>query len=299
MHAWEAIQKTLDYIEVNLSDPLKPDTLSEIAALSPFYFRRLFTRLVRCPVSEYIKLRRLARASDMLKQEGKRILDIALECGFCDHAGFTRAFKTAYGITPEQYRAEPCSLNQFVKPELLLHYVMVDEDVPLITDGIVVEVKRTTLTKERLFLGVAGAVSIEELSGGTTTGVSSAGLLWDKFHRNKQETPGLLPSGNELGVLYMGDADPGYCTYFAGGEVQDGTEKGEHAAFVLPCGEYVRCCFEAENFEQLVGSAVFLASEFMGGWLKKHDICCGDFAAELYFDTSPDGCYMEQWMPIV
>lgn len=31
-------------------------------------------------------------------------------------------------------------INQYVKPDLLLNYVMVDENVPLITDGIVLEV---------------------------------------------------------------------------------------------------------------------------------------------------------------
>lgn len=60
MYAWEAIQKTLDYIENNLSKKITPKELAEIAGLSPFYFQRLFTRLVNRPVSEYIKMRRLA-----------------------------------------------------------------------------------------------------------------------------------------------------------------------------------------------------------------------------------------------
>lgn len=101
MHAWEAIQKSLDYIEDNLSEDINMDTLANVAALSPYYFQRLFRRLVKKPVNEYMKLRRLAKASEALENKEKRIMDVALDCGFSDHANFTRAFKGAYGITPE------------------------------------------------------------------------------------------------------------------------------------------------------------------------------------------------------
>ena len=61
MHAWEAIQTTLDYIETHMDEELKIEALAEQAALSPFYYQRLFSRLVKKPVREYIRLRRLAR----------------------------------------------------------------------------------------------------------------------------------------------------------------------------------------------------------------------------------------------
>lgn len=47
MHAWEAIQKSVDYIEDNLTEEIPIDKLAEIANLSPFYFQRLFSRLVK------------------------------------------------------------------------------------------------------------------------------------------------------------------------------------------------------------------------------------------------------------
>jgi len=45
----------LDYIEENLTESHSTAELSKIAALSPFYFQRLFTRLVKRPVNEYKK----------------------------------------------------------------------------------------------------------------------------------------------------------------------------------------------------------------------------------------------------
>ena len=89
MHAWEQIQKTIDYIENNISENFNIETLSKMAALSPFYYQRLFKRLVKKPVIEYIKLRRMARATEDLLQEDKRILDIALDLGFSSHEHFT------------------------------------------------------------------------------------------------------------------------------------------------------------------------------------------------------------------
>lgn len=103
MHAWEAIQKSVDYIETHTTEEISIETLAAIAGLSPYYFQRLFKRLVKRTVFGYVRLRRLAQSTQVLKAD-KRIVDIAAEYGFSSHANFTRAFKEAYNITPEEYR---------------------------------------------------------------------------------------------------------------------------------------------------------------------------------------------------
>lgn len=142
MHAWEQIQLTIDYIEEHLSEELQIEALAKMAALSPFYYQRLFRRLIKKPVSEYIKQRRLARAAEALPLNDRRIMDVALDFGFSSHETFTRSFKSAFGLTPEEYRANPVGLNRFAKPQLLLNYTTVDENVPLVVDGIMIEIAR-------------------------------------------------------------------------------------------------------------------------------------------------------------
>ena len=142
MHAWEQIQKTIDFIEEHLKEEIKIDELAKIAMLSPFYYQRLFSRLVKKPVAEYVKLRRMARAADYLLQKDKRILDVALDLGFSSHEHFTRTFKATFGITPEEHRKNPKTMNRMTKPELLLNYILIDEGVPLIADGIIIEINR-------------------------------------------------------------------------------------------------------------------------------------------------------------
>lgn len=47
MYAWESIQCTLDFIEENLDAKQDIKQLAAKAALSPFYYQRLFTKLVK------------------------------------------------------------------------------------------------------------------------------------------------------------------------------------------------------------------------------------------------------------
>ena len=78
MHAWEAVQKSVD-----LQENIRAEALAEIIGLSPFYFQRLFKRLVNKPLQEYVKLRRLAKAVEALNTENQRILDVAF-CQPCE-----------------------------------------------------------------------------------------------------------------------------------------------------------------------------------------------------------------------
>ena len=142
MHAWEAIQKSIDYIEDNLTEPLEIETLAQVASLSVFYYQRLFTRLVKLSVREYIKLRRLARGALLLKNQKKRVIDVAFEVGFSSHAVFSRTFKTVYRISPSLYQKKPIGLQNFDKPDLSLGYIVTEEGIPLISEGVVLEIQK-------------------------------------------------------------------------------------------------------------------------------------------------------------
>lgn len=299
MHAWEAIQKTLDYIEQHLDEEIDLGTLAQIANLSPFYFQRLFARLVKKPPREYIRLRQLAAACTLLANKGTRILDVALQCGFGSHQAFTRAFKNAYGITPEQYRATKPALNQFDKPDLLLNYVAIDEGVPLISEGIVLEYNRRTLEQPVTFAGFEGFVPIEgQMPLGEATGIDVPGEIWAKFHQEKHLLP-RLPGGRELGVAYMGNAPEGSFTYFAGAEALPDAATTGFATWDLPAREYIVCGFEAENFMELTTAALNKAVKYSGSWLERHGLSMEVYSPEVYYDSSPAGSYMELWMPFI
>lgn len=95
-----------------------------MVGLSPFYFQRLFKRLVNKPLQEYIKLRRLAKSIEVLNTDNQRILDVALDYCFASHANYTRAFKDAFGITPGQlwahYHKEKSTIEEYIQPSIEL-----------------------------------------------------------------------------------------------------------------------------------------------------------------------------------
>lgn len=296
MHAWEQIQITVDYIEEHLAEEIKIENLAKLAALSQFYYQRLFSRLVKKPVNEYVKLRRLAKAAEALQDKSRRILDIALDLGFSSHETLTRTFRDAFGMTPEEYRAHPVRLNNFVKPQLLLHYKLVDENVPLVADGIMLEITRRTLFSPQYFLGLTVEEPIHQMPGGGETGVDTLGKLWDTFHANKASVPGLKADGDELGVAYPGTR-AGYYRYFAGAEALTNKPATDYTAWELPTGKFIVCSFEAEDFEHLVMDAVYKAHRYLfETWLPEHKLQVRPFAAERYASHSPDTTGMEIWV---
>ncbi len=298
MHAWEQIQKTVDFIEAHLAEEIRIDDLARSAALSPFYFQRLFHRLVGKPVQEYVKLRRLAGAATALQEPDERILDIALAHGFSSHEVLTRAFKGTYGMTPADFRANPVRLCHFNKPQLLLQYALVDEDVPLITDGIVLEVSRRQLSSPRCFAGLTVEEPIQALPGDGEPKADGLGSVWDAFHRMKPNLRGLTKNGDELGVAFEG-TNQGCYRYFAGAESSDGLVEEGCTSWELPVAAYVVCTFEAEDFEQLVSDALFKAQRYLFEmWLPRHGLSCRPFAAELYQSHSPETTSMEVWLAL-
>lgn len=301
MYAYESIELTLDYIEQHLKEKLETEKLAEMACLSTFYYQRLFKRLVKKSVQEYIKLRRLATVIAELNHSEERILDIALKYGFSDHANFTRAFKEVYHITPDEYRKNSPMLNKFDKPELSARYVLVDENTPLIVGDIVLEIQRRTLEENEIYMGYERAVTIsQQIPPGESTGIDVPGQLWQEFHEKKmQSAKGVLDKNNiELGVSHSADAGDGTFLYFAGGMAsKTDVCPDEMTRYTLFPGEYVVCKIEAESFETLVTTALNQANNYLfETWLKGHNLQIEPFMAEKYYKESSEFPYMEIWL---
>ena len=298
MHAWEAVQKSLDYIEANISKDIQIEELAEIAALSLFYYQRLFTRLVKIPVREYIKLRRLSQACEALRNKQSRVSNVSFEYGFKSHEVFTRAFKAAYGITPTEYKNNPIALENFEKPNLLLNYVMVDKGVPLISEGMVLEYNLKTIEVPVFFLGVEDFWRFKPGKMlGEKTGVSEPGAIWERFFKIYNDIP-RIPKGRNIGVSYKGCAPEGYSTYFVGTETEKiALEDASFASWQLPAREYVVCKFEAESFDELVGSCLGKAMKYTRFWLKNHGLIMDGFTSEIYYHDSLKEVYLEMWIP--
>lgn len=297
MHAWEQIQQTIDYIEEHLFEEISIEGLAKMAALSPFYYQRLFSRLVKKPVIEYIKLRRMARATEALLQKDKRILDIALDLGFSSHEHFSRTFKDTFGVTPEDYRKAPITFNKMTKPQLLLNYTLIDENVPLISDGIVLEISRRQLDVSEHFVGFEAKTPVQFIEGlGVESGVDPLATLWENFHHSKGDIQNIIYTGDEIGVAYPCEEE-GYFCYFAGAQVNSNTEVHGYKNWELPAGEYIVCSFEAENFQGLVMDVLYKAQRYLfETWLPNHKLTTMPFSVERYESHETNTTRMEIWV---
>jgi acetamidase/formamidase/AraC-like DNA-binding protein len=95
-------------IELRLMDPdLSTTTVAAQTALSQRYIQKLF-ELQDTTFSDYVRLRRLDRARLELadpRHGADSVAEVGFRWGFRDPAHFSRAFSTAYGVSPRAFRA--------------------------------------------------------------------------------------------------------------------------------------------------------------------------------------------------
>ena len=104
MNYLQNVQAGIDYIEKNLDADISAANVAKVAGISQWHFQRIFKALTNETLKTYIRSRRFANALEKLLLTNNRILEISLEAGFESQESFTRAFKQAFNITPNQYR---------------------------------------------------------------------------------------------------------------------------------------------------------------------------------------------------
>ncbi len=105
MNYYQQLNKVIEFIGKNIDEELSLEKLSEIACISQFHFHRLFTAFTGLSLQQYIKWLRLKRAArQLIFDKDQSIINIAINAGFESHEAFSRAFKKACGLSPNQYR---------------------------------------------------------------------------------------------------------------------------------------------------------------------------------------------------
>ena len=98
----ESVQKTLDYIEINVKEDITAEELAGIAGYSVFHFYRLFQSAIGVPVMQYILRRKMLHAICEIGS-GRKKNDVIFEYGFETYSGFYRSFIRETGYTPAEY----------------------------------------------------------------------------------------------------------------------------------------------------------------------------------------------------
>ena len=109
----KGMNDVLEFIEDNLSQPIRYESLSKIVGCSVYEFSRIFSFMAGMPVSEYIRRRRLSQAVFDIQSGSEKMIDIALKYGYESPTAFTRAFKELHGTTPMSARRQGITLKNY------------------------------------------------------------------------------------------------------------------------------------------------------------------------------------------
>ena len=85
----------------------QPPSIKELArtlGISPSHLRARFHASCGVSIGRHLRRLRLEQACGMLRLGPQRVSEIAEQCGFASIYSFSRAFRTAYGVSPLAYR---------------------------------------------------------------------------------------------------------------------------------------------------------------------------------------------------
>ena len=93
------------FIDCSFRETVSLDELARMSGRHPVHLSRAFRQAYGQTVGECFRQARVRQAAQLLLSSRRPISEIAAECGFCDQAHLSRAFKRVFGVAPAAYRA--------------------------------------------------------------------------------------------------------------------------------------------------------------------------------------------------
>ena len=98
------VKRAKSYVKANLNKHFKLCDIAAHVGLSKQYLSRLFTASEGMSLMDYTRKKRVEAATDMLRNTGKSIPEIAAYLCFTSQSYFGAVFKKLKGVSPLQYR---------------------------------------------------------------------------------------------------------------------------------------------------------------------------------------------------
>ena len=99
----EVVKDAINYIQNNYENELSTSDLSEVFGYTSSYFCRKFKENTSLTPMNFLKIHRLEKAYELIKDGYTDINKISQKCGFSDPNYFTRCFKAHFEHPPTYY----------------------------------------------------------------------------------------------------------------------------------------------------------------------------------------------------
>lgn len=214
MNNHNLISRSIDYIEEHLEQDLSLKGIAQAMFYSEYHFHRTFQYFMGETVSNYIRKRRLSNAAELLAYTDRKVLDIAIECGFGAHETFTRAFRKMYGILPSDCRKQ--GFPPFIVPRAVP--LLSDESITLNWSDYRMQPRIETLPAMRI---IGFSLATSTIDGQNHKEIP---VFWQDHMREqwRDRVPGKKNPNVELGVCTAIDED-GSFRYIIGFEADNET----------------------------------------------------------------------------
>lgn len=101
----ELMNSAITYISENYMKPLTLSEVADFAGFSKYYFSRVFKEFAGITFSNYLTVKRVNAAANLLVHTALNIQEVGRQAGFGSVASFNRIFRDYKHCTPTQYRA--------------------------------------------------------------------------------------------------------------------------------------------------------------------------------------------------
>ena len=93
------IEKAMDFINKNISQPLNIDQISEHLFISRSYLNHLFKRVLNTGVMQFVRIKKMCEARKHL-QNGVNAIQVASMLGYKNYSTFLRNYRAEFGENP-------------------------------------------------------------------------------------------------------------------------------------------------------------------------------------------------------
>lgn len=261
------IDEVIDYIESNITNDLDYNLMAAKMNLSVYEFRRIFSFVVGCPISEYIRKRKLSLAAlEIVTSDKADILKISEKYGYSNQSAFTRAFCEQHGFSPTACLHDKCEINLFTRPKFEMSISGMD-DVPF----------KIIKTEDFCIKGFSGISSI--------TDSCCCEDVWNAFYESGTEK---RFQTEKIYVSYHNQGDDVLCCI--GEKAEDGVK--------IPTSKWA--CFKMNTVDDGIVNQTY--SKILYEWLPSANLKRNDTVptVEVYpFQMDEDGFEWEIRIPIM